>query len=253
MDKYLNLTYVGHSTIYIDMDGTQLLTDPLLNRWIWHLRRKDTPIHENVRNKVDAILVSHAHRDHLDLSSLMLFPRETQIAVPVGLGDYLRKKGFSNVSEVGEGERFRVGSLEIDATRAVHDGSRFPFGPGGETLGFKIVGSQTIYFPGDTALFPEMAAIGPGLDIALLPVWGWGPTLGTGHLDPFQAAQALELLRPRLAIPIHWGTLYPVGFNRISPNFLIDPPRLFKEYAAQLAPLVEVRILLPGEMLEVSS
>ena len=82
------------------------------------------------------------------------------------------------------------------------------------------------------------------LDVALLPVWGWGPSLGAGHMDPARAAaEAAALLRPRLAIPIHWGTLYPVALHRVRPIPLTDPPHLFARFAASLAPDVDVRIV----------
>jgi L-ascorbate metabolism protein UlaG (beta-lactamase superfamily) len=114
-----------------------------------------------------------------------------------------------------------------------------------------IEGERRIYFAGDTDIFDEMAAIGePPLDLALVPVWGWGPTLGPGHLDPRSAADALALLAPTLAIPIHWGTLYPFALERLRPRALSDPPHLFKRYADELAPRSEVRILAPGETTE---
>jgi L-ascorbate metabolism protein UlaG (beta-lactamase superfamily) len=97
-----------------------------------------------------------------------------------------------------------------------------------------------------------MADFGGDLDLALLPVWGWGPTLGIGHLNPERAARALALLRPRLAIPIHWGALAPIGLHWLRPRFLIDPPYAFQEYAKVLAPEVQVRILLPGESLSLA-
>jgi len=84
------------------------------------------------------------------------------------------------------------------------------------------------------------------LDVALLPVAGWGPTLGPGHMDPLDAARAAQLIAPRIAIPVHWGTLWPIGLARRRPR-LEDPPRLFAERVASLAPSVEVRILSPGE------
>lgn len=77
-----------------------------------------------------------------------------------------------------------------------------------------------IYFAGDTDLFPAMADWAGLFDVALLPVWGWGPTLGEGHMDPkHRAAEACRLIQPQLAIPIHWGTLYPMAMHRLSPSF----------------------------------
>ena len=75
-------------------------------------------------------------------------------------------------------------------------------------MGYLIRGSHQIYFAGDTDLFEGMATLAPDLEIALVPIWGWGPSLGPGHLDPRRAAEALRLLQPLLAVPIHWETLH---------------------------------------------
>ena len=109
-------------------------------------------------------------------------------------------------------------------------------------------GSHRVYFAGDTDLFPEMATLADDLDVALIPIWGWGPTLGRGkHLDPEGAAQAVALLRPRIAVPIHWGTYHPLHMGlREVPSFLHQPPVRFVEAAAAAAPEVEVRVLEPG-------
>jgi L-ascorbate metabolism protein UlaG (beta-lactamase superfamily) len=114
-------------------------------------------------------------------------------------------------------------------------------------VGYIIEGSHHIYFPGDTDLFDGMISLGKGLDAALLPVWGWGPTLGSGHLNPKRAAEALTLLRPSIAIPIHWGTFYPIGTGLLKKSYLSEPPNQFAHYAAQFAPEVEVRIVRPGQ------
>jgi L-ascorbate metabolism protein UlaG (beta-lactamase superfamily) len=110
-----------------------------------------------------------------------------------------------------------------------------------------VRGTSAIYFAGDTELFEDMPSQLPRLDVALLPVGGWGPTLGPGHMDPIDAARAAQLLLPRLAIPVHWGTLLPIGGARRHRARLGDPPRLFAENVARLAPSVEVRILAPGQ------
>jgi L-ascorbate metabolism protein UlaG (beta-lactamase superfamily) len=105
------------------------------------------------------------------------------------------------------------------------------------------------YFAGDTELFDGMAQIGRehAPDIALLPVSGFGPYIGRGHLNARTAAQALCLLRSRVAIPIHWGTLSPAGPGWHRWSFLDDPPYAFLAHAAREAPQVEVRILKPGQ------
>ena len=129
---------------------------------------------------------------------------------------------------------------------AQHDGRRHPWGSEIEPLGYVIrSGGRNVYFAGDTELFSAMSDLGP-LDVALLPVWGWGPTVGPGHLNPKTAARALALLHPRLAVPIHWGTFYPVGLRRLRPAPLERPPLEFARLAKELAPEVEVRVLQPG-------
>jgi L-ascorbate metabolism protein UlaG (beta-lactamase superfamily) len=110
-----------------------------------------------------------------------------------------------------------------------------------------VSGRRTVYFAGDTALYEEMSSIAPALDVALLPVAGWGAKLGPGHMDPLDAARAVSLLQPRLAIPVHWGTLSPIGLAHRHKVRLGEPPRLFAEHVARLSPGVEVRILIPGE------
>ncbi len=86
-----------------------------------------------------------------------------------------------------------------------------------------------------------MGDFGEAIDVALIPVWGWGPTLGRGlHLDPWKAAEALQLIRPKVAVPIHWGTYWPHALGRVFPERLVEPPAAFAEHAAELAPDVRV-------------
>ncbi|HJU49029.1 MAG TPA: MBL fold metallo-hydrolase [Gaiellaceae bacterium] len=245
------VTYVGHATVLIAMDGVRLLTDPLLRNRVTHLRRRAGLDLALVRDP-DAVLVSHAHYDHLDLGSLERLGRSTPIVVPRGLGGILRQRGYRRVTEVEEGDRFAEGALTLEATRADHRASRRPLSPHTPSLGYLVTGSHRVYFAGDTALFDDMATLSPGLDVALVPIWGWGPGLGRGeHMDPDQAARAVALLQPRIAVPIHWGTYHPlhIGLRR-PPGYLQEPPEAFRRAAAEHAPGVEIRVLQPGESLE---
>ena len=135
--------------------------------------------------------------------------------------------------------------IEVVATHAVHDGRRWPLTRvRAAPIGFVFRGTSSVYFAGDTDLFDGMDDLEPGLDLALIPVWGWGPRLGPGHLDPERAACAAKLLRPRVAVPIHWGTFYPRG--RRPGDRLTAPPREFAKRVAELAPEVTVRVVEPG-------
>jgi L-ascorbate metabolism protein UlaG (beta-lactamase superfamily) len=244
-DSVDRIVFLGHATVLIELDGVRLLTDPLLRDRVAHLRRQVSPVDPAVYAGLDAVLISHLHHDHLDLASLRLLGLD--MPLPAGAGELLRRKGFTGVSELSVDETTNVGALQVEAVEARHDGRRHPGGMRAKTLGYVIRGRRTVYFAGDTELFDGMSAFGPSLDIALLPVAGWGPTLGPGHMDPLDAARAARLIAPRLAIPIHWGTLLPIGIARRHRERLGDPPRQFAEHVASLAPGVEVRILQPGE------
>src|SRR5262249_62274960 len=104
-----------------------------------------------------------------------------------------------------------AGGARCAGAGGAHAARRLPGAPA-DGLGFVLEG---VYFAGDTDLFDGMADIGAvGLDVALLPIWGWGPRLPRGHLDPERAAEATRLLAPRVVIPIHWGTYLRVGMRR---------------------------------------
>ncbi|MCB0827531.1 MAG: MBL fold metallo-hydrolase [Solirubrobacterales bacterium] len=246
MSERGSITYVGHATVSIEIDGVHLLTDPLLRRRMFHLRRQVDPV-ESWRLAPDAILVSHQHFDHLDLHSLRRLGKSIRIIAPPTAAAFLGRKGFSGVEPLAVGESSRIGPLAVTAVDAEHEGGRHPFAKDGEAVGYVVCGSSRVYFAGDTDLFPGMEDLAGDLDVALVPVWGWGHTLGPGHLDPASAAAAVELLEPRIAIPIHWGTFFPFGLARWGRRHLTDPPHQFASQVAERSPEVEVRLLDPGE------
>jgi L-ascorbate metabolism protein UlaG (beta-lactamase superfamily) len=244
----VRIEYVGHATVVVDVDGVRLLTDPLLRNRVAHLRRA-APVDAGSRRGIDAVLISHAHYDHLDLPSLDRLGKQIPVVVPRGLGGMLRKRRFESVVEVELGEKIAIGALEILAVPAEHEGSRSPIGVTADALGYLISGSRRVYFAGDTDLFSGMAELGP-VDVALVPIWGWGPGLGRGHLDPKRAAEAVALIRPKIVVPIHWGTYFPIHLGlRGAPGFVGLPPATFAAAVADTAPDVEVRVLAPGASL----
>jgi L-ascorbate metabolism protein UlaG (beta-lactamase superfamily) len=245
------IVYVGHATVLVELDGVRLLTDPALRAWVGPLRRRSPLPSVEVVADLDAVLISHLHRDHADLPSLRRLGSRVPLIVPAGTRDFFAARGFDRVVELGPGEAHRVGPVVVTATAADHEIGRS--GVDAEPVGFLIEGGRRLYFAGDTDLFEGMAQLSQGLDLALLPIWGWGPTLGPGHMDPERAARAAALLAPRTAVPIHWGTLYPVGLERLRPGPLREPPREFAERVRALAPAVEVRVLRPGSALPLPS
>ena len=234
------LVYVGHATVLVELDGVRILTDPVLRNRVLHLRRRVPP--PQPLGDLGAILVSHVHYDHLDMPSLKSLGSEVPVVCPWGTRRAFRR--FRDVRELRVGEETRLGDVTVRAGPAVHDSARLPFQPS-LALGFVVSGSRSVYFAGDTDLFAGMADIADDLDVALVPVAGWGPKVGPGHLDPSRAARAVRLLEPRIAVPIHWGTLSTLR-ARPSP----EPPLEFRRLTAELAPQVDVRILQPGASLD---
>ena len=244
------ITYIGHATVAIDLDGSRLLTDPLLRGRVLHLRRS-APAVVPSDHAVEAVLISHAHWDHLDLRSLALIDPEVTVVVPRGVGRLLKQR-FRAVVELGVGEQVELGELVVTATHAEHDARRGPLGVDAPALGYVIAGSRRIYFAGDTDYFARMAELAP-LDLALLPVAGWGGRLPPGHLDARRAAEALLLLEPRVAVPIHWGTYSALTQRHPRSGFERAPADEFAKLAAELAPGVDVRVLALGETLDLAT
>ncbi len=239
------ISYIGHATLRVDIGGTALLTDPLLRDRFLHIRRRTEAPAAGTLEGLDAVLVSHLHPDHLDFPSIEGLDRAVEVVVPDGGAKLLRRRGFARVTEMMPGDSTTVGSLEILATPAAHDGRRYPVGRTVKALGYVIHGSSRVYFAGDTDLFDGMASLAGSVDVALLPVGGWGPRVGRGHLDPVRAARAAAMIRPRIVIPIHWGTYRRIG---LAPDGLpADAPRQLIASVAELAPDVVVQVLEPGE------
>lgn len=244
------MRFLGHSTVRLELAGRVVLTDPALTRSIGGLVRVAAPLPRHTWQGVDLVLISHLHGDHLHLPSLRRLGPDVLIVVPRGAGEWLRRRGFSAVHEIGVGETVDESGLRITAVPAKHSGHRwgprFTHGPQAPAIGYLIEAAGVrVYNSGDTDLFEEMAGFGP-LDVALLPVWGWGPNLGPGHLDPERAAEAVRLLRPRVTVPVHWGTLAVPGIARTGRmrRLLTEPPRRF---ATAAEGDTEVLVTEPGE------
>jgi L-ascorbate metabolism protein UlaG (beta-lactamase superfamily) len=253
MKQVPEVTYIGHATLLLEVDGVRILTDPLLRNQVTFLSRYAPPAEPAQYKNLDAVLISHMHYDHLDFPSLRMLEAIPRLIVPAGAAAFLRKYGFTQYEEVQVGDQVSVGSLNVRATPADHYRRRGPFGIQAECLGYVMQGSVSIYFPGDTRYFPGMADIAHNLDLALMPVWGWGLSAGRMHLNPRQAAHALSILRPRMAIPIHWGTYAPIGSRWLQPPYLTFPPVDFASLAKEYAPQVKVHILEPGEKITIEA
>ncbi len=302
----MDVTWWGHSTVVIADAGTRLVTDPVFGMRIAHLRRRAGARPATEVTQVDAAVVSHLHADHLDIPSLKLLPPTAPIILPRGGAALLARRHpalAGRCVEMVPGDRVRVTSrngrhrgdrdggvgvaagLDVLAVPAEHDGSRGPWSRHrGPALGFVVTGTRTVWFAGDTALHDAMADLVPlGLDLALVPVGGWGPNLGPGHLDPAGAVEAVRRTlppqpvsprvvsarlapaqagrpagsapvagQPAVAVPIHYGTFWPIGFDRVRPDRFHEPGREFARLAGAADLPAQVRVLAHGESLAVA-
>jgi L-ascorbate metabolism protein UlaG (beta-lactamase superfamily) len=247
----MKVTYVGHATVLIEYKGIRILTDPILRNRVAHLQRRQKSVAEDTYKNIDYTFISHTHRDHLDIPSLkMLSPRNT-IVTPNGTSHFYTDLGFKQVIEMDKEDSIVISEdIKIIATNANHISKRDLHKPSNESVGYLIqLFDKTIYFPGDTDLFPEMEDLGNehDIDIALIPIGGWWYNIEVGHLDPKRGAQAVSRLKPKISIPIHWGTFHPFGMKWLDLSYLKVPPGEFSYWVAQYSPESSIKILKPGE------
>jgi L-ascorbate metabolism protein UlaG (beta-lactamase superfamily) len=235
------LTWLGHSTVLIELGGARLITDPLLRPRVAHLLREAAEPGD--LGRLDGILISHAHHDHLDKPSLRRLDPAAEVVAPRAAARMLRSTGRT-VHTLDAGDALELAGVRVEAVAAVHDGRRIPVGPPSSGVGFVAGG---VSFAGDTEPYPEMASLAGMLGAARIPISGWGPKTGPGHMDPREAAEALALLRPAVAVPIHWGT-----YRRIGHRPEGDPAREFEAHVAELAPDVRLAVLEPGGSVEIT-
>jgi L-ascorbate metabolism protein UlaG (beta-lactamase superfamily) len=249
------VTWLGHATTLIEMAAVRVLTDPVVTSRVGPLHNSAAAATRDAALlDVDAVLISHVHPDHLHPASLRRLPPDTRVIVPAGAAPVLERtlRGRVRVEEMAIGERTKVGPVVVEATYAEHKASRPSVGRV-VCLGFMVGQGPKVYFAGDTNHFDGMADLGDDIDLALLPVGGWWVTLGPGHFDPLRAAKALRLLRPRAALPIHWGTLRVPGLWRVRPGLQTRAGATFAGHAARMAPEVTVHLPAPGTAVTVPS
>lgn len=202
-----SLTFVGHSTIILNVNGKNIITDPILYNHIGHIRKTSPITKSSIPRKFDYILLSHLHMDHLHFPSLKLLDKEATVLVPHGVSKKLQKIGFKKIIEIGPDQEFDDGTIKIKTWACVHDGRRYYRGPMRDTLSFLISStSSKIFVCGDTAFthnFDNVEA-----DIAFLPIGCYTPeTMEAMHCNPYQSYQMFANMNAKFFIPIHFGTL----------------------------------------------
>ncbi|MGO4191728.1 MBL fold metallo-hydrolase [Arthrobacter sp. YAF17] len=249
----MRVTWLGHSSVVLDLDGVRILTDPLLRPHAGLLRRLAPRPDPASWSRSDVVLLSHLHHDHAELRSLRMLPGATLMSDPANVA-WLRRRRLPDTVPLGDSWTAAgnmTATIQVRQVPADHRQRPMPHRPNAANGQLVRGASGTAWIAGDTGLFPAMAAIpamaGGTIDVALVPVWGWGPRLSAGHLTPETAAQAVALSGARFAIPVHWGTLHPPFVTHFARSWLELPGRRFAEAVAEQAPGCTAVVLAPGQ------
>ena len=244
----MRVRWLGHSTVVLDLDGHRVISDPLLRPHNPPLRRRGPAPHQAWGGGSELVLVSHLHHDHAELSSLRLLD-DVPIVTGAANAGWLRRRGLRGV-DVGD-EWFESDGLpRVRLTKAVHHSRPMPHRPNGANGHLVVTSTSCVYVAGDTDLYPEMADLprlaGRRVDLAVVPIAGWGPRLSAGHMGPREAAVACRRVGARWALPVHWGTLHPPVMHLFG-QWLDRPLAEFDAALAAEAPGCELLRVSPGE------
>jgi L-ascorbate metabolism protein UlaG (beta-lactamase superfamily) len=243
----ISVTFVGHSTVLVRMDGVSLLTDPVYSSRLILPKRLVAPgVPLDGLPPLDVVLVSHGHMDHLDVPTHRRLPKSATVAVVAkNLSDLVAGCGYRDVVELAWGEEVTINGARITALPVKHWGTRNLWPDDRGYTGFLIEHRDgSVFFPGDTAYFPRFADYGRRytVDVALLPIGAYRPpSFRRVHMNPEDALQTLVDLRARWMVPIHWGT-FVVSYEPID-----EPIRWLGELARERDLTERVAVLAHGE------
>lgn len=250
------LTWLGHSTVVLDVDDVRLITDPLLHRHAGVLRRRGPAPEPSAWQGADGVLLSHLHHDHAELRSLRLLGAAPVLTAPDN-ARWLDGKGIGGATGLDSGAWYGFGAVEVRLTSAVHEHRPMPHRPNAANGHLVRSPAGTIWLAGDTELHPGIADLpahsGTPVDVAVVPVSGWGPRLSGGHLDPVDAARACATVGARYAVPVHWGTLHAPAARHLPPGWMDRPAAQFASALEHYAPACEPVVLPLGGSWKIGS
>jgi L-ascorbate metabolism protein UlaG (beta-lactamase superfamily) len=250
----LGITFIGHSSFLLQIDGRKLLIDPVFSKRLILLRRQRHPgVQVDDLPPIDLVLLTHAHMDHLDLASLRkviratrkLTGRSPEVIVPRGVEDLVERLGFSQVHRLEWWESATVHGLKITMTPCKHWGARM-FSDTHRGYGGYVIegGGQSVYHSGDTAYFDGFREIGRRLtpDVALLPIGAYFPdSYRSVHTSPEEALRGFVELGAQQMVPMHYGTF------RLGREPMDEPLKRLEAEAARLNIKGKVKVLEEGE------
>ena len=243
----IGVTFIGHATVLIEIDGVTLLTDPVLSQRLFVIKRLVAPgLPEGGLPDLDVVLVSHGHHDHLDVSTHLRLAKHGTVAVVArNLADLVQGAGYERVVELDWGKTFEHRGVRITSLEVNHWGTRGLLPDRRGYTGFLIEGpSGAVFFPGDTAYTPLFRGYGErfSIDVAVLPIGAYRPdSFRRVHMNPEEAVSAFIELKARRLVPMHYGTF------RLSYEPLDEPPQRLLACARSRGIEDKVSILTEGQ------